>query len=537
MPLSESGIKGSVVNMAYNPSIMSPLDLALDIKNPRFLSTQPTQEKAIEYLLEYGKVVVLAKQIINVGGLFPGERVVVFKENNNKTIVLEGNRRVCACQLLLNPSLIPDKYSDIFPKINPSVEESIKKINVDIIDSREEADSFLTSRHIDGVEKWDPLAKWKFFEGKFASGLSLTDIENHSNYPRNEIKTDITKYYLFMAAYGLSCWTEQQKQSELNLFSIEVDRFSRIFDTRGAKKAFKLSFNANTLQPESKLPGNLFEKILERIMYCAYITINPDEKIDTRTKSWKDVPGIMDILGGKESEDTDSSSEEDNGSNASPESETGNGENEQKDKETQTNDQNNSDPQSNGQQDSDSRSNGQQSSEQQGSNQHTTDQHTNKSQPCFMELLTWNEVDVNLPENQGLLNIAQEIKRFSSTKNPPYKQYPIAATVLLRSLLEQALKYYLRKTDSIGLAKISQKYDPSLSSLISYYKGNGHYKTLIPDQSIQRVFSVLFDTDGLKNFLDLVVHQPNYVSPSPLLLEGHVKAGLFSFINYLLNTK
>jgi hypothetical protein len=94
-----------------------------------------------------------------------------------------------------------------------------------------------------------------------------------------------------------------------------------------------------------------------------------------------------------------------------------------------------------------------------------------------------------------------------------------------------------RKADPVGLSKISSKYDPALGSLLHHYRGNDHYKTLIPDPNMRRVFSVLFDKDDVKNFLDLTAHQPNYVIPSSQLLESHAKQGLLPLISYMLNSK
>ena len=52
---------------SYTVQTISPLQLKLDIKNPRFLATQPTQENSILYLLTYAKVRDLALDIIRIG--------------------------------------------------------------------------------------------------------------------------------------------------------------------------------------------------------------------------------------------------------------------------------------------------------------------------------------------------------------------------------------------------------------------------------------------------------------------------------------
>lgn len=257
----------------------SPLVLTLDPKNPRFLYIQMTQEKARDYLLTYSKVRELARDIVTTGGLYPGERIVVYKNEKEDYIVLEGNRRVCACQMLLNPSLIPQSFQVTFPTINDITRQAITEIDVDVVSSREAANQFLASRHIGSVERWDPLAKKKFFEEKFAAGQSIDDIAYTHNYPKGEIKQDIVEYYLFNMAFSLPCWTDSQKENELNLFSIELDRFIRIFNTRGAKRAFKLRANATTLKPESDLPGDRLTRILQRIIIALILLRTTTKKL------------------------------------------------------------------------------------------------------------------------------------------------------------------------------------------------------------------------------------------------------------------
>ncbi|WP_431293409.1 ParB/Srx family N-terminal domain-containing protein [Pedobacter sp. P26] len=84
--------------------------LKLDDENPRlsgFGSSKPTQNQVVEYMLEYEKVIQLAKDIAKMGFL-PNEEPIVFKENN-RYVVVEGNRRVTACKVLVDPDLIPKK--------------------------------------------------------------------------------------------------------------------------------------------------------------------------------------------------------------------------------------------------------------------------------------------------------------------------------------------------------------------------------------------------------------------------------------------
>ena len=98
-------------------------DLLLDVKNPRFASstlvenasTLPGQKEVIAHLLKHSDVISLAHNIIRTKYLHGSEMITCYESEDGKYIVAEGNRRVCACKLLLNRDLIPLEYADHFP--------------------------------------------------------------------------------------------------------------------------------------------------------------------------------------------------------------------------------------------------------------------------------------------------------------------------------------------------------------------------------------------------------------------------------------
>ncbi len=549
------------INTQFTATKISPLIMKLDARNPRFLATQPTQENARIYLLQYSKVRELARQIVTAGGLYPGERVVVFKNEENEYIILEGNRRVCACQLLLDPSLIPQFYQFGFVSINDITRNSINEIDVDVVQSREAADQFLAARHIGGVERWDPLAKMKFFEEKFAAGQTVDEIASSNNFPKAEIKKDITEYYLFHAGYSLPCWTPSQKENQLNLFKIETTPFIRIFTTRGAKAAFKLKFNITTLRPESDLPSGKFERILQQIMYCAYIATDAAEKIDTRTPSWSNVPGVQEILdevvpgsgtsgsgtSGSGTSGSGTSGSGTSGSGASGSGASGSGASGAGTSGSGTSGSGASGSGTSGSGTSGSGASGSGTSGSGASGAGTSGSGApSPSSNSFFEALIWSTV-ADQPENQGLISVAEEIKGFSQRPNrglAAYQSYPIAATTLLRSIIEQAFKYHLKKMNSNEFLRLKTQNngtDPALGVLIKHYRQNNNYQILIPDRQIQRVFITLFGTaasytSDTEEFLNLTMHQPTHVRPNATILEGRASSGLFSLVYYILNS-
>jgi hypothetical protein len=161
----------------WGTDLISPLQIDLDRLNPR-IKVQPedTEADIIEKLIRYEEVGDLAGKIARQG-LLPGERIIVVKEKG-RYVVLVGNRRVCACKLLLTPSLIPQKYQKSFPKLANATEIGrITKVAVDIAPTRRDAEHVLTIRHTEpGIRRWRPVAKMRRALRLQREGFSVEEI-------------------------------------------------------------------------------------------------------------------------------------------------------------------------------------------------------------------------------------------------------------------------------------------------------------------------------------------------------------------------
>ena len=115
-----------------------------------------------------GKLANLAGDIMQMGGLSPGEPLWVMKDPKHKAqyVVLEGNRRITALKLMENPALadgtVVEKHfknlSQLFAK------KPIRQFEAKVFDDREEARPWLRRRHLSeasgvGLQRWKYLAK------------------------------------------------------------------------------------------------------------------------------------------------------------------------------------------------------------------------------------------------------------------------------------------------------------------------------------------------------------------------------------------
>lgn len=484
---------------------ISPLELVLDPTNPRFIAPldEPSQENIRKHLLQYEEVEALAESIVGYGGLRPGERIVVTQEAG-RYVILEGNRRVCACQLLLDPRLVPSGYRVV--TAYPSTLAAIRTISVDIVDSRDAAAQILASRHIEGARKWGTLSKMGFFVARLERGQSPKEIAQITGIGVSKVKELIQDFYLLKRALSLPAWTDEERSRDLELYGIKATRFTRMFHTERILDRLQVKFARVTLQPKSEIPGGYFDKALELVARATLMS----DLADTR-KVITEVSGISDLL--REIEAI---------SSPEPEGKIGSESEAQPQGESQMPTEGSAPPSQPSAAPDDSRTTP-------GTSGPAPEE---KAEPIpvpvgFFESLSCTGLNTTDPDAPGVLAIAKEIRGMSNNRD--LARFPVAAGMLMRSLLEQALKYHLRKAGRWNNVVMSHR-DPSLGYLLKYCRDR---KSTLFQGTILRDFEAL-DSDFVKNSLDLNVHQTDVVMLAPDTLKAVAKCGVRAFIQALL---
>ena len=270
--------------MARSPSprwkevSISPLDIALDRDNPRInVEADDKESDIIRKLIRYEEVQDLARKIVNTG-LLPGERIIVVQEKG-QWVVLEGNRRICVCKLLLSPQLIPAEFRKTFPTISTASEIAlIEKVNADVAPDRKAAEPILTLRHTEsGVRKWKPVARMRRVRRLLDEGFTVEQIATETKSSVSGIRKTIREYRLLQLAVNLTGLTAAE-QAKLDDPDLKTNPYTRFFDLGNVKEYLGISFDANgdvTIAP----PRKEFDAKLKLIVR-AFLN---DDNFDTRT--------------------------------------------------------------------------------------------------------------------------------------------------------------------------------------------------------------------------------------------------------------
>ncbi len=498
---------------AFTTIPMNPLELKLDVKNPRFIVPQVNAKESdiIQYLCDNEDAIKLCNRLNNIGTILPGERIVVCEENG-QYVVLEGNRRVCCCKMLLNPSNVPDNHKNKIKTISSETRLNISIIEVDVIASREIAKKYLAARHINGVKNWSTIAKMNFVSEEFANGNTLENIAEITSLSMTEIRKHLRNDSLIKYGILAGKWTKDESEC-LQLTKIEPDKYLRIFSS-GAKNILKMYFDNSFIPHSTCFSDKDLYTILARFIRGAFI----DESIDTRNMSFARPDGnlykqIEDIIKKYDNANTDDSNQK----------------NENKEEASQE-----KNPEAKG--NNDEKKEYSYSYDQTNSHENQANKSNTKNLPLFGALNT-SAIDNKNHKNRGIIFITNEIIRFS--KYPlNLKNYPIAAAMLTRCLIENTLVYYLQQRNEYD--KLLRRFDYKssnikLSDIVKYYIKSESNLFDTNSDNVKSRFNKLFkDYNDTANPLNWVVHQLNAFKLSAETLQTMVDEGLFDVIQYML---
>ncbi|MCS4164776.1 hypothetical protein [Sphingobacterium sp. BIGb0116] len=237
--------------------------LNLDVNNPRLKhrGSPLNQKQIIDFLIKNEKVYELAKKI-SEEGYFVGEAPIICIENNKK-VVLEGNRRTAALKVLQDPK----KYlSNIKANIllNNLVKNNFpaeKKLRCYIAPNRLLANPIIYSRHNGlSLEKWKTGNQYVFVaEMYYEDGLSIEDICEVLNESKAKVLKPLRAYNLFLEGQDI---LNREDGISIDIGSFEFTNLERFYNFEGGKKFLGIDFDDNNGELIIKFPREEFEKRL-----------------------------------------------------------------------------------------------------------------------------------------------------------------------------------------------------------------------------------------------------------------------------------
>lgn len=140
-------------------------ELRFDPDNPRIpTDVDPTDEQAVlDWMLQDAGLVELMGSIA-VNGFFPAEPLLITPaESGSGYWVLEGNRRLAAVKLLLEPERAPRRKVAVAAAAAEVVDQdALSRLPCVEFGHRRDVLDYLGYRHITGIKEWEPAAKARY---------------------------------------------------------------------------------------------------------------------------------------------------------------------------------------------------------------------------------------------------------------------------------------------------------------------------------------------------------------------------------------
>lgn len=420
-----------------------------------------------------------------------------------------------------------------------ALKTKISHVRVVVYNNQEDAQNYITAKHTKPeIKKWETFEQCNYYHSQFTKGVPIERIAAHANESRANIIKDIKRFNLFINVFNAT----KQKHPDLLIEGTSilplVDKFMPTLISTDAPYGLGLAYN-ETLYAYSPVPekADIYNTILcmlgEAFFVRSSLNNNDLEKRDTSNeyristdeiKSKKKViflienniriPGLKDLIAAYNELPKSNKSTQEPTDNESTEEKSPASDSEKQSASTKA--------------------------EGTGTNNHSNSvtQNNPHKEYEFFEDLDYSTLNPQSIDDLGLYRVCREIVKISNyNSNAGYKNFPIASTFLLRSLIEQTLTRQLKKTGHYDKISTNSTKTPELGKMIEYILkqcNNGNPSPLNNDANLVNLFNQTFGGFGTKGQLDTVIHQPHMIKPEQNFLNALSKQGIKSIIQTII---
>lgn len=250
----------------WEPLTRSAAVLALDSKNPRLaqITEQSTERELLQELITKEDVYALARNIAE-NGYFPNEVLVGVREGS-KIVIVEGNRRLAACKLLISPEAAPTEFQAKFRALSLKANlTQLKDVPVCVAPSREATHALVLNRHTKlSISKWEPAMQAKFFRQLMDSGMTIEEIAKTAIQTVGVVRNSLRDHHLYEMACRLSL-TDEVALIVKDPHSFSLSTLGRIFDVPEARSFFGVEVDENG-EIKGKIAEDEFSKAFEKVV-------------------------------------------------------------------------------------------------------------------------------------------------------------------------------------------------------------------------------------------------------------------------------
>lgn len=232
--------------------------LFLDQENIRTPISDKDQSALIQDMFSNEDAFSIAKSYAQ-NGVFPDEFPIAVLENN-KTVIIEGNRRLSALKAIFEPDIVP-KWSK---KIKDLGANKITKIRIVLAPNRQDAVKHIANKHTNNYKRsWKPLRQAYFYKSQIDNGKTVEELIKE--FPDHDVVRFIKMLEMHHLAKSLDLdETISQKVHDERRFPItNLERF--VIDDKTVSAFLGIKFD-NAGRIKGEVPKEEFKKGYKKII-------------------------------------------------------------------------------------------------------------------------------------------------------------------------------------------------------------------------------------------------------------------------------
>lgn len=257
---------------------LSITTLRLDPLNPRLpdVAAEPSQHDLIVDLVEHEDAAGLARDIVEQG-YSPLEKLLGYVEEGGDTYVLEGNRRLTALKLLLNPDAAPESVQKRIRALAVKAADGVpKKVEVVLAPTREDAAGLIMQKHTrTQVREWEPVMQGRFFKNLLAKGKTVEQLAARYGIPAGVIRDRVRTLTMYEIACALPL-PDREREIIRNPREFKISTIERLTGMPDVRKFLGVEFDG-----AGRVKGTVDRGEFEAA-YARILSLIVAGKLDTR---------------------------------------------------------------------------------------------------------------------------------------------------------------------------------------------------------------------------------------------------------------
>lgn len=239
-------------------------NLRLDKENPRLpiYVRGKRSDKIRDYLVRFEDVDEIAKLIAKDG--FNKFMPIYAIKLGKSTVVIEGNRRTCAMQLLRNPDMAPAEKQSFYKRLSMDINvDEFKKVRIAVAPSRRDARRTLYSEHArDAKKRWSRQQKNRFIADELISGKTIGEISKDLKVNPTEIKEAATEILLQVLFEEIDMPADNLKKALSEKFPLST--LTRVLNSKTFKKILNMRIENSALVVD--VSEAMFKDVIRKII-------------------------------------------------------------------------------------------------------------------------------------------------------------------------------------------------------------------------------------------------------------------------------